>query len=427
MSKRLLLKNTRYLMLWLPVVLLVCSIIFFIVLKMHAHHMQENQLLLKQSNVWNAFVEKSGNIEKHIIAEYDIAEGTVIPGIEMDEPRDTSVFLSSKNKTLPFEILTSKRQWNNKTYLVTTYISSTEISHLIIKVFATEAVILVLLLIAIILLNRKSGRLLWSPFFSTMKKINEFDITRNQALTLPPETGTAEFNELNKAVITMVNKVNTAYVHQKQFVENASHEMQTPLAIIRSKLELLINDPDLTEKSASLLADITEANDRLSQMNRTLLLLAKIENNQFPATEVVDITEIINKEIEDFKAHYENFPQLIAEPGKSIRIVVNANRSIIQILISNILKNAIVHNQPGGKIKITILPAQVIVENTGPQLSTNPEELFERFKKGSHETKTTGLGLALVKQICNLYNYTVHYSHTDGWHKVQIGFSGAHN
>jgi signal transduction histidine kinase len=427
MSKRLLVKNTRYLLIWLPVVLLLCSIMFLVVLKMHAHHAQEKLLLLKQSNVWTAFVTKSGNIERHVTAEYDIEQATEIPGIQLNEPRDTSVFLNAKNKTLPFQILTSNLQWNNKSYLITTYVSSTEISHLIIKVFVTEAVILVLLLIAIIFINRKSGKLLWSPFFSTMTKIKEFDITHGEALILPHETGTTEFDQLNAAVTAMVDKVNAAYFHQKQFVENASHEMQTPLAVIRSKLELMINDPNLTEKNASLLSDITEANDRLSQMNRTLLLLAKIENNQFPETDLVDITEIITKDIQNFKDHYENFPQLVANINEGTKVSVNANRSLIQILISNILKNAIEHNQPDGKIVVTLIPNELTVENTGPMLEIKAEDLFERFKKGSHESKTTGLGLALVKQICNLYHFTVRYSHTDGWHKIHIVFINNHS
>jgi signal transduction histidine kinase len=427
MSKKLLVKNTRYLLIWLPVVLLLCSLMFLVVLEMHTHHAQEKLLLLKQSNVWTAFVSKSGNIERHITAEYDIVESTGLPSIELNEPRDTSVFLYASNKTLPFQVLTSNLQWNNKNYLITTYVSSTEISHLIIKVFITEAVILVLLLIAIILINRKSGKVLWSPFFSTMTKIKEFDITHGEALILPHETGTTEFDQLNTAVTAMVDKVNEAYFHQKQFVENASHEMQTPLAVIRSKLELLINDPNLTEKNASLLSDITDANDRLSQMNRTLLLLAKIENNQFPGTELVDIAEIVTKEIQNFKDHYEKIPQLVAHIDEGIKVTVNANRSLIQILISNIIKNAIVHNQPDGKIIVTIIPNELTIENTGPMLEINAEDLFERFKKGSHESKTTGLGLALVKQISNLYHFTVRYSHADGWHRVHIIFINNHS
>jgi len=420
MSKSLIQRNTRYLLVWLPVVLLLCSLLFYIILLMHAHHMQEKQLLLKQLNVWNAFKTNPGNLQKHIASEYDIAEGIAPTRKELNELRDTALYYPDKHKTLPFKILTGQMDWNGKSYQITTYISSTEITHLIIKIFITEAAILVLLLIAIVILNRKSSGLLWHPFFSTMNKINDYDIIQNSAVSLPLETGTREFNELNMTLKDLINNVNLAYHNQKQFVENASHEMQTPLAIIRSKLELLINQPALTENAALLLADITDATNRLSQMNRTLLLLAKIENNQFPDTEEVNISETLEQLINNFKNHFDDFPALNLSVEKNI--MINANRSLIDILLSNLLNNAIVHNIPKGKIKIELTTSRLIIENTGlaPEVST--EELFDRFKKGVPQNRTTGLGLALVKQIGNLYHYDIDYQFMDGRHVLKVTF-----
>ena len=420
MSKPLLQKNTRILLIWLPIVLLVCSFLFYIVLSGHAHHMQEKQLLLKQYNVWNTFTAKSGNIEKHITGEYDIVEGKADASIVKDEPEDTAIYYTNKQKVLPFKILTTNFKWEGRPYHVTTYVSSTEVSHLIIKVFITEAIILILLLIAIVALNRKSSGILWKPFFSTMKEIKEYDITRNRLVHMPVQTGTTEFDELNKVLTDLINNVNAAYYYQKQFVENASHEMQTPLAIIRSKMELLINQPDLTEKAAFLLGDITEANDRLSQMNRTLLLLAKIENSQFPDTEEINLAPILQQLLNNLKLHYENFPALTTNIESSV--IVNANCSLIEILISNLVNNAIIHNRTDGKINITLQPSLFVIENTGLPLEINPGELFERFRKGSHQTKTTGLGLALVKQICHLYHYRISYEYNNGWHKITVIF-----
>ncbi|OQP60071.1 hypothetical protein A3860_34640 [Niastella vici] len=421
MSKQLLQRNTRFLMIWLPVVLLACSLLFYVLMRMQAHHMQEKQLLLKQHNVWNAFVAKSGNIEKHIPGEYDIAEGTASSDIELNEPRDTSIFNADKKKILPFEVLTGQFSWNGNPYLISTYVSSVEISHLIIKIFIAEAIILFLLLITIIVLNRKSSGLLWKPFFTTMKEVNEYDVTRNQSLQLAEVTGTTEFDELNKTLTSLIDKVNSAYHNQKQFVENASHEMQTPLAIIRSKLELLINQPGLTEKVAALLGDITEANDRLSQMNRTLLLLAKIENNQFPDTDVISISQTLQHILAGYKDHYDDFPSLTINFKEEV--IVQANYSLIEILLSNLVKNAIVHNIHGGQIDLALSGSVLIIANTGLPLNANPDELFERFRKGSHQTKTTGLGLALVKQICHLYHYSVSYEYNNDWHKIAIIFA----
>lgn len=420
MSKLLLQRNTRYLLLWLPVVLLACTLLFFVLMRMQAHHMQEEQLFLKQENIWNAFKSKSGNIAKHIAGEYDIIQGANNGSIELNEPRDTIVYYPNKQKSLPYKILTSQLNWNHQLYLITTYVSSTEIKHLIIKVFLGEALLFLLLLIAIVILNRKSSHLLWRPFFATMNKVNEYDITRNQSLKLQSKTGTTEFDELNTVITNLIDKVNAAYYNQKQFVENASHEIQTPLSIIRSKLELLINQPDLTEKNASLLGDITDATNRLSQMNKTLLLLSKIENNQFPETEAVNISEMVERIINNLIIYYDPVPQL--ESKIQANVILNLNHSLAEILISNIIRNAIEHNQPNGKIIIHLSPSHLLIKNTGPSLQTNAELLFERFRKDSHQTKTTGLGLALVKQICTLYNYRVDYKYHDGWHEIQVAF-----
>jgi signal transduction histidine kinase len=421
MSKSLLQRNARYLLTWLPVVLFICCCAFYLLLHMQAHHMQEKQLLLKQHNVWAEFVNNKRQLEKHIVGEYDIIEAEKKILNNDSELRDTSIYYADKQKSLPFEKLTGNFTWNTKNYLVTTYVSSTEISHLIIKVFIAEIVILLLLLLAIVLLNRKSARFLWKPFFISVDALQQYDIKENQSVVLQADTGTSEFDQLNKTVTGLISNSNAAWQQQKQFVENASHEIQTPLAIIRSKLELLISEPNLTERQASLLSDITDANERLSQMNRTLLLLAKIENNQFPGVEQINISLLIVQVIETYKKHYENFPRLLTNIEDNT--IVPANRSLIEILVTNLVKNAIIHQSAGGRISISLIGLRLVIENPGSPSDIAPSELFDRFKKGSHNLKTTGLGLAIVKQICNLYQYAVSYDYENGLHRVTVNFN----
>lgn len=156
-------------------------------------------------------------------------------------------------------------------------------------------------------------------------------------------------------------------------------------------------------------------------MNRTLLLLAKIENNQFPDTEEVDVSMMADEIIEMFRNLYDKeFPLVTIEKGEPL--IIKANRSLIEILVSNIIKNAVIHNLAEGRIEVTIHDKQLTVKNTGPELKDAPEEMFNRFKKGSDKTKTTGLGLALVKQICNLYSYPITYQYNNGWHVIKIIF-----
>ena len=420
MSKPLLIKNTRSLLVWLPLVLLASCLLFYIVLRMHAHHMQEKQLLLKQDNVWTSFSQNPDNFPMQMQGEYDLTEVSSTPSIE-DEPIDTSVYFAKRQQTLPFQAMSGYHELSGKTYLLTTYVSSREIRHLIIKVFLTEAMILLLLLLTVIIVNKRNSRLLWQPFLSSMQKVKGYSITDNQNIDLPVSTGTTEFDELNKEITYLIKNVNQAYLQQKQFVENASHEMQTPLAIIRSKLELLINQRELTEQTAILLGDITEANDRLSQMNKTLLLLAKIENNQFPEMEEINVGNLLQRLLRNYQDHYENdFPKLVQDVQSNV--MVKANYSLIEILLSNILKNAIEHNQKDGVIEIGLSGLKLSVKNTGTQPETETENFFERFKKGAHHAKTTGLGLSLVRQICLLYQYSIEYIFQDGWHEIIVKF-----
>jgi len=317
--------------------------------------------------------------------------------------------------------MTGRFHLNGKDYQVTTYVSSTEINHLIIKVFLVEAFIFVLLFVAVIYINRKTSAALWMPFRETMKKLNEFDITKKQPFEVPAQTGITEFNELNAVADNLVTKAKQAYHNQKQFVENASHEIQTPLAIIRSKLELLINQPGMTEKTAGLLADITEANERLSQMNRNLLLLAKIENNQFPAKGPVDLSVLLNKIIDTYQLHYEErFPSISKYIQQNVSIT--ANPSLIEILINNLVRNAIIHNIPSGFIRVELNSNAFKIWNSGPALEMAPEQLFERFRKGNDEVKSTGLGLALVKQICQLYDFKLDYHYAGETHEITVIF-----
>lgn len=421
MSQNLQQKNTKYLFIRLLLVLLASSVLFYLFMRLHGRHMQRKELQLRQSDIRDAFIAAPVSMPRHISGEYDIVEGNQVPPDQLNTLRDTAFFYAGKNKWLPFKTMTAEFGLQGKAYQVTTYISSTEVDHLIIKVIATELGIFALLFVTIIYINRKTSGALWMPFRSTMKKLNEYDITQNQVPDLPSQTGITEFNELNIAVSSLISRANQAYRHQKQFVENASHEMQTPLAIIRSKLELLINQPRITAETAALLGDITEASERLSQLNRSLLLLAKIENNQFPDKDPVNVSALLETVVATYQQHYEDaFPSITRSVIPDI--YVTANYSLIEILISNLLKNAIVHNTSNGYIRIDLVPGSLTITNTGRPLTVAPARLFERFRKGNDEIKSTGLGLALVKQICQLYHFRIDYQYQDGIHTVAVHF-----
>jgi signal transduction histidine kinase len=401
-------KNTRYLLTWLPLVLLLGSVLFFIILTGHARHMQEKQLELKQQNIWKAFITSS--LPMRIPGEYSIAIS--LPSDQLNKLQVTDS---------GYTILSRQYLHEGKAYTLTTFVTAKEYSHLLIKVFATELCIFIVLLIAIVIINRNSSRKLWQPFYKTLQLASGYDVVKNNSLVLPINTATLEFDQLNEELNKLIQKNNQAYNSQKQFVENASHEIQTPLAIIRSKLELLINERELTEQTALLLADITHANDRLSQLNKSLLLLAKIDNNQFPEREQVNVSELLHNLIVNYEEHYDNFP--VTDVKIESGICITASAALMEILFSNLVKNAVVHNYAGGYIKISLTKEVFTIENSGSKLTRDPQEMFERFLKGDADSKTTGLGLALVRQITQLYGMNIAYSYHSGIHTIRLLFA----
>jgi signal transduction histidine kinase len=421
MSKTLQQKNTRYFLIWLPVVLLIGTGLFYILMSAHAHHMEEEQLELKQANIWNALLTNREALASHITGEYDLLPGTPVPPDLLHQQRDTSIYYPASKEWIAFKILTGQHLLKGQPYQLTTYVSSKEVTHLIIKVFIAEVFVFILLLIAIVIINQKSSGLLWKSFYTTMKEVNDYDIVNNQFLSLATETGIREFNQLNQVITQLIGKVALAYSNQKQFVENASHELQTPLAIIRSKLDLLINSSELTEETALLLADITAANDRLSQMNRNLLLLTKIDNHQFPDQSIFNLSHTLEKLLAYYQDYYDGDPLDIK---KSIQphITIKANSSLLDILINNLINNAFVHNIPNGWVHVSLTPQTLTIENTGHPIEGGTDRLFERFRKGREQSTTTGLGLSLVQRICLIYQFRLQYNYSENIHRITVDF-----
>jgi signal transduction histidine kinase len=313
-------------------------------------------------------------------------------------------------------------QLNSQPYIVTTYISAREYRHLLIKVGIAEAIIFIALLIVLIVVNRSASRRLWTPFYHTMTVLRGYDIRQNKTLAVDRITGVEEFDRLNQTLLDLISNVDQAYRNQKQFTENASHELQTPLAIIRSKVELLAESPNLNEDNALLLQEIAEANERLSQMNKNLLLLTKIENNQFPESVSIDFTQLVLRIVQYFGEYYENEvarTTITAQPG----VQLTANPALIEILVSNLLRNAYIHNLPDGWVDVRLTPQTLVIENSGPAIEGDPDRLFDRFRKGRVDNRTTGLGLALVRQIAQLYGYDLHYTYRDGRHQLSVTFA----
>ena len=302
------------------------------------------------------------------------------------------------------------------------YISqSQEATEDLMQLIASITLGLVLLLLFILfIVNRFILNKLWHPFNTTLAKLKEFDINKNQKLQLNT-TNIDEFIDLNYAVTKMNESVIRDYNALKSFTENASHEIQTPLAIVNTKLELLIQSENFTAAQIQNIQTIHNEINRLSKLNKSLLLLTKIDNHQFEEKEEVDIVKIIttllNNYDELFTAKKIN---LIKEMETTVFILMN--ETMAQVLVSNLINNAIKHNIDNGTINIFLNNTFLLITNTGTALQNYPANMFERFKKDKMHSDSLGLGLSIVKRICDLYNFTVTYNYENNLHSIRIVF-----
>ena len=296
-----------------------------------------------------------------------------------------------------------------------------EDAYLIIgAVTGLTAIFFVLLLVGFIILNRHISRKLWQPFYHSLDKIRTFRLDQENRLTFEAPR-ISEFAELNQSLDRLISANINVYNQQKEFAENASHELQTPLAIIQSKLDLLMQSIDLKSDQYEIIEDAMKALSRVSRINKNLLLLTKIENSQYMEMESVNFSSLLATNIKLFVNFLENKSIRLTEEI-TCDVVVEGNRILIEILVNNLITNAIRYSPENGTMSIVLSPRELKIINVG-QTSLNRDRIFERFGTGSSTSPGTGLGLALVKQVSQRYGWDCQYVFENGNHVFSIEFS----
>jgi signal transduction histidine kinase len=308
-----------------------------------------------------------------------------------------------------------------KFYEISIRQSLVEAETLLFSLLPAVALLFLFILAGVLVINRYVSNKVWNPFYELVERLKEYDIIKNKVITYHHSEIT-EFNELSLSLEKMTNKIYKDFLSQKEFNENSSHEMQTPLAIIRNKLELLIQSQNLKEQELSLIESVFEAVKRLTLLNKGLLLISKIENNQFHDVEKVEMEMLLKNSLKNFEDQIQD-KHLTLEIQTLNPCVLNFNIILGDILLTNIISNAIKHNVVGGKIYIELQDNYLKIENTGKALTIDPLLLFERFRKNSDAENSIGLGLAIVKKICDMFNYRIEYLTEKNNHSITIYFS----
>lgn len=303
-------------------------------------------------------------------------------------------------------------------YFISAYNFIAEPDEILEGIVNSLAVTLMLLLVFVWIASRQMSKQILSNFSQTLRTIQSFNLKQKHPMKLA-ETRTQEFRELNKFLEKMTNKALDDYRSLKEFSENASHELQTPLSIIRGKLELLL-ETDIDEHQAALIESVQNSAQKLSAINQSLALLTKLENQEYQMNQKIDFSALVQNSIASFRELIEmKSIKLTSEIENDV--YVNLNPVLADILFTNLISNAIRHNYVSdGTINVSLTSSGLIVSNTGETLKVPPVELFKRFKKAKQSSDSTGLGLAIVKQICDLGNFTVSYDHTENLHVVKI-------
>lgn len=320
----------------------------------------------------------------------------------------------------PYREISGTITVDGKIYALVISSSLVENDDLLGSILLVQSVLLILLMAGMLWINRRISQKIWRPFYGALDFMSNYELNKHHSLSFG-KTDINEFNELNAAINQLTSRNYEVYLRQKEFTENASHEMQTPVAIFQSKIDLLMQTDPLSEEQAMLIASLEEVNLRLAKLNKSLLLLAKIENNQFPQTEQINLGLLMKEIVEESGGSAVSGGIKITEYYPSI-LELEANRTLIEVLISNLVINAIRHNMKNGEIQIAIEKRTLSIKNTGTALCVPLERAFDRFYKSGQHPGSVGLGLAIVKQICELYRYTISYQFHRGWHEFSVTF-----
>lgn len=295
--------------------------------------------------------------------------------------------------------------------------SKVETEDLIQIIFLITIGVIVALLAILIILNRVILKSIWKPFYKVLFQLKEFSLASHPTISSTPST-IDEFTELDQAVINMADRVKSDYQNLKVFTENASHELMTPISIINSKLDTLVQTDEFTDKQSKLLNDIYGTVTRLTRLNKSMLLLAKIENGLIKDNTDVNVKLILE---ECIYQHEEMIHQL----GINLKTTLGekqllANKSLIEILLNNLLSNAIRHNYQNGELSIELDAEKLTITNTGKG-SFDFDKVLKRFHK-SDGSEGIGLGLTLCKQICDNYGFTFRYKQEGKLHSFSVIF-----
>lgn len=322
------------------------------------------------------------------------------------------------NEKVNYRILNTFVTVGSQEYKVEIRKEIEETNTFIESLYFTYLITLVLVILMFILFKYFLLKNTWLPFFKTLNILKNSDL-QNNLVVFSSQVKIKEFRDLNIELTFLAQKIYDEFQSQKKFIENLNHELMTPLAIIRAKLELIVQSENLKENDLKLVSDIFISIDRLTKLNKSLILISKIENNQFEEMEEVSVIKCINEVLDSFEDQIR-VQEIKLRTEMETDIILEVNEMLIFVLLSNLIKNSIFHNlEIGGVIEISVKDNEVIIANTGKNHNLK-NDIFERFQTAKKSENSIGLGLSIVKRICELYGFSIRYTQESEKHYMVL-------
>ncbi|MBN9299010.1 MAG: HAMP domain-containing histidine kinase [Filimonas sp.] len=412
-------KYNRISLLTTVIIFLLSSIAFYFLLRYLLVEQVDENLEIEQREI-QSYVKLHNKFPETIQVKDQLTDYAAVSVYETKKHFSTTwMYDPDEQKNGYFRQIRFYMKIDEQSYRITVSKSMEGTEDMIKSIIIITVTTILVILITTILINRLVLRRLWKPFYGSLEVMRSFQLGRGQALQFP-STDIEEFSLMNNTLNSSLQKAEQDYLLLKEFTENASHELQTPLAIIRSKLDLLVQDENLTEKQVATVQSADDAVQKLARLNQSLLLLAKIENLQFAETN----TQEIDKKIADkmallkelFDSRQLNITTSLAE------VTIRMNDILLDVLFNNLFSNVVRYTPPGGNIKVELTETYLKICNSAANGMLDKTKLFTRFYKPEQVASGNGLGLSIIQQICEVSGFSITYSFADNEHCFCIVF-----
>lgn len=417
----------KYLFISILAVLLIGCVSHYLIFRFFIHYSSDQMLKDQKAKIENYITQNDTLplaptlVLRPARIEVETIEAS---GLFPDEMyRDTVMYSEETGTFTPYRQLFFTASYKNEHHLININQPTVIRNDLFYAIVTSLLLLLVLFVLFTYVIEYLLKKNVWSPLNYNLRKLHEYDLKANAVLQLK-KPGIKEFDEMNEVILRMVDKINADYENSRLFTEDASHEMQTPLSIIKSKMDLLMQNPllMLDKDNENSVRAISRAVSRLSRMNKSLLLITRINNNQYEEKENIRLDKHLAVYLNDLEELFEAKQLTVKTVVSPCLLFMNSN--LAEILLSNLLSNAIRHNLPQGWIDLFLDNSRFVISNTCKGGLKSEANLFNRITFHNKSEESSGLGLNIVRSICDKNEFHIRYDYPeDEVFRITIVFS----